>query len=62
MISIRQDLNPYEDDNHTYPTLLPHGGIREMTGSQRRRLKERGMTIEERVSRLEGILREMGKL
>ena len=61
MTSVRQDIDPNEDDNHTYPTLVPHGGIREMTGSQRRRLKERGMTLEERVYRIETLLREMGK-
>lgn len=65
MTSVR--VEPIEKDHLTYPTLIRSQtgnvmAIRECTGAQRRALLERYMTIEERVARIETILRQQGLL
>lgn len=46
---------------YTYPTLMGRL-IVEMTSKQRKALVERNLTIEQRVARVEAILRQQGLL
>lgn len=53
MTSIRVELE--KDPNKTYPTVTPRG-IVEMTPAQQEQIREKAMSLEERVLRLEQLL------